>query len=324
VEELRLSAHESIGSAALEGVARAARERLSAELAALDDTVRALLKRIPLERAAAAIAAYPADRDYMALGRPAERLFATVQATGDEASAARYGHLLLLHLLGDVPSRSPAMAIPGELGPFVAAGLEGLLDAATPRAWNDGEYQKDLAVALLRALPNDGIVLIAIRKRARNLLRRARVAERLAVASDLGLAGYVRRAWFLNIHQWRGTERWKRDPGEPRVLRTAAVFERNPRLAGVIHSGWINDPALESISPAIAARAAIYLGAGGHRFRMANSRATTALALATSNTRRRLYEEGTYRPANYGIILRREKLLAWAENQAAAAGGAGG
>jgi hypothetical protein len=247
----------------------------------------------------------------MFLGHPGQRLVDELTRENGQSWAAMYGRLLILYLLGELPSRTPELAIPLTLWPVVEAGIRRLIDETEPLAWDDGAFRKDLAVALLRAVPNDAIIVIALRKRPRNLLRAARTGERLAVLREFGV-GYLRRSWVLGIHQWRGVERWMREPGEPRVLRTAELMAANPRLAAVTHSGWINDPQLDTIAPAIAARAAIYLRAGGYRFHMRNAPSTVEGALTTSSTRRRLYEEGSYRPANFGIIVKRERLLAWA------------
>ena len=81
-----------------------------------------------------------------------------------------------------------------------------------------------------------------------------------------------------------------------------------------MNAGWLNDPALATITPHLWERTQETLRRGGKMFEMVaeETDAANANALATSETRRRLYDQRTYRPGVYGMITRRSDIVGWA------------
>ena len=97
-------------------------------------------------------------------------------------------------------------------------------------------------------------------------------------------------------------------------LRLAHMMERHPHIRGMYGGSWFYDPALAMVSPRLT-----YL-----RTRPQENGAVVCYsnddphggALATSDTRRALYEKGQYLPKAYALIWPRAPLLAWARRYA--------
>jgi hypothetical protein len=93
--------------------------------------------------------------------------------------------------------------------------------------------------------------------------------------------------------------------------RTAELLEFNPEYLGVISTSWFLDPALSSISPHLAYLRAVPMENGATMLFAGYDSAGTSGALATSSSRRRLFESGRYTPALYTRIWPRSKLIGW-------------
>ena len=74
----------------------------------------------------------------------------------------------------------------------------------------------------------------------------------------------------------------------------------------------MNDPKLAAITPHLTEQAEALVTLGARRFRKRTSPDITEMALRSSATRRKLYEEGKYVPREYGLVIKRSDLLRWA------------
>lgn len=93
----------------------------------------------------------------------------------------------------------------------------------------------------------------------------------------------------------------------------AELLERHPELLGTIASSWLEDPALEQVSPRLYNRqpregGAVFLYNG-------TDSQTTNNALFRSETRRALYQQGRYQPKNYMVIWPRQQQIDWARRR---------
>jgi hypothetical protein len=89
----------------------------------------------------------------------------------------------------------------------------------------------------------------------------------------------------------------------------ARAFQNDPEAKGVFGTAWFFDPLLRSISPNLRYLYEFPLAHGATFLKVGNSEGSTASALMKSNTRRRLYEEGKYRPQQYLMLWSRDRLL---------------
>lgn len=94
-------------------------------------------------------------------------------------------------------------------------------------------------------------------------------------------------------------------------LQIAERLKRNKQIKGLVRGGWFFDPKVKAISPRLSYLYDLPKSNGASFFRIEKD--YTGNAIATSKTRRDLFEKGLYTPTNYLVIWPREKLIKWAE-----------
>jgi hypothetical protein len=97
-------------------------------------------------------------------------------------------------------------------------------------------------------------------------------------------------------------------------LCCAELYRVHPEVLGMYGSSWFYDPALDAISPRLSYLRSIPASGGAELFLMEKGGSAINNSLATSPTRRKLYEEGKYLPKSYMLAWGRAKQMAWAEN----------
>jgi hypothetical protein len=125
----------------------------------------------------------------------------------------------------------------------------------------------------------------------------------------------------------RGWGRWYNDHMDTRDLREfnpagwTASFRRfgevlalNPSVRGITGVSWFYDPAVCEISPNLAYIQQAQVANGAFRVRLGVNDADIQNATTRSPTRKRLYEEGVYRPTSYLLAWPRSPLLRWAKS----------
>lgn len=236
---------------------------------------------------------------------------------GGDAFAAAHG-LLMAEAIADFDARRPAEGYP----PSIIAEFERwharILGKVAARDWGgyagleDGLW-KDLGVAYQRVFP----------------------ASAWVVTPD---AGYDRgfltkggaRQWLTALPYMRGNAHWLtcnlsnfetarfNEAGFRHLVRLLAdVLVARPRLNGLfLGASWLYSPELPKISPHLDFHRRLALPGGAHIF-FVKPGGADSMALYTSETRRRAFAEGRYRPDDYILIWRRGPLIAWADAQQA-------
>ena len=300
---------------AIRAIAGEAHARLAEALAALSGDDRTRLQQIPLERAIEIVDSYPRQRLTQVLAKGVPQLERELLSAGGEEWSVAFRRLLLLGLLVGLPERKPMWRIPEVVWRTAEDGFRALLEdlsVSPPARWNDGDFKKDLAAAQLRAIPVNGRICEVAIRQVRNDARDATLAERLRLVAYLRTR-YWRRAWWLTSHSWRGFRPARQEAWGVFEINVAALAAVNPEVVGRVGGGWLYDPHLASITPRLSERSTGMVSIGARRFRGVESAETTRLALATSGARRKLYEEGLYRPRNWWVAIRRDDLMRWAE-----------
>jgi hypothetical protein len=288
---------------------------LDATLASLDGSELRWLDEAPLDRAVEAVRRRAPGGDYSFHNQAARTLQAQLTDAGGSAWKARYGRLLLLALVARLPSLRPELHIPELAWAEIELCLKELLAAAVASdgvpAWDAGLFVKDVGAAQFQLLPYDGMVADWHAISPRYLSREAPWRDRAALTRYLG-RDFSRPGAFMFGHEWRGYREKRRQHWGIRLARTAAIAAVNPRIRGALSSGWMNDPAVAALSPALGRKAAGFAAVGARAFPAPTDEIAVERALALSETRRRAYEAGTYRPRVHAMLIRRSDLLRWA------------
>ena len=95
--------------------------------------------------------------------------------------------------------------------------------------------------------------------------------------------------------------------------RLAELLALNPGIKGWLSASWFLDPALETISPHLAHLRKVPVENGAALFFVGEENRSSSGALATSKTRRRLFDEGKYVPATYMRAWPRKSAISWSE-----------
>lgn len=98
-------------------------------------------------------------------------------------------------------------------------------------------------------------------------------------------------------------------------LCCAELYELHPNVLGVFGSSWFYDPALNEISPRLSYLRETPLRGGAALFFVEEGGSANNNSLATSPTRRKLYEDGKYLPRNFMLAWGKTSQLAWARKQ---------
>lgn len=119
---------------------------------------------------------------------------------------------------------------------------------------------------------------------------------------------------FYQIHTHVSTlEDFNPEGWDRCYVRLAEMMVRHPEVKGMFGGSWFYDPALEKISPRL-----VYLrerpeSNGAWVFCTGDDQSGNALS--KSSTRKKMYEEGYYRPKSYAVIWPRERIIAWRKRQ---------
>lgn len=92
----------------------------------------------------------------------------------------------------------------------------------------------------------------------------------------------------------------------------ADLYQVMPGVLGMFGSSWFYDPALAQISPRLDYLRDIPVKGGAELFFYEKGGSALGNALATSSSRRQLYEEGKYMPTSYLLAWGRQAQSEWA------------
>jgi hypothetical protein len=95
------------------------------------------------------------------------------------------------------------------------------------------------------------------------------------------------------------------------MLELAELMLLDPDVLGAYGIGWFFDPKVWEVSPRLSYLGDIIKDSSGYVYRAGESQNAVESALATSPTRRSLYEQRLYVPCNYIAIWDRAALLEW-------------
>ncbi len=95
-------------------------------------------------------------------------------------------------------------------------------------------------------------------------------------------------------------------------ITAAHVLEQRPDVIGMYGIGWFFDPAVAGVSPRLGYVRELTLESGARSYCVGPTEGARGSALATSPTRKKLYEEKKYLPQDYLVVWDRKSLIEWA------------
>ena len=229
-----------------------------------------------------------------------------------------YHKLLLVTLIVQSEDRLARQSVPRSILSLIPGEFRRILSGieSNPQGFylypND-LFLKDLSICSLRAFPAGAKLINEVSGVPRRLLLQG------------GMRQFIRGLWFFScrvggfkplyeIHMHpRGLGEFTREEWDQAYLRIAELLILNPLVKGFFGGSWFYDPQLEYVSPRL-----LYLRKrpednGAQNFHIGPDDGSKANALAKSETRRKLFEEGRYQPRSYMIVWSRKDMIRWAE-----------
>lgn len=133
------------------------------------------------------------------------------------------------------------------------------------------------------------------------------------VAGILRLGGF-RKYFQIHTHKFM-LDAFNEEGWDECYLCCAELYEFHPEVLGMYGSSWFYDPVLDEISPRLSYLRQTPMAGGAELFFVEEGGAAKNNSLATSPTRRQLYEEGKYSPKSYMVAWGKAKQMAWAKNR---------
>jgi hypothetical protein len=283
---------------------------------------RDLLEKFPVETYIKYLEAYPRISHYKYISQEVETYCQRIMERSSKEALSVYHKLLLVTLISRNIDRVKNGPYPEDVKTLFARNFELILTQIEKKAFGDEFYNyprdrlmKDLAVCNLRLIPAGAEKINVCRMPRRWLLRK-------------GISQFLQGALFV-LFELRGFKPlyyYHMDSNDPDLMaefnydgwcrfykRVAALLEINRDIKGICSIPWFLDPQLEKISPRLNYLREFFTQNGGRVFYSGSDDNGIASAIAKSPTRRRLYEEGKYMPANYMGIWPRKKLIEWAK-----------
>jgi hypothetical protein len=183
-----------------------------------------------------------------------------------------------------------------------------------PVGWNSLEsdiFLKDFGLASLR-LYAAAAQLIDLRSGLpRSLLFRSGLDGLVRGVRMLADCGGFKP--MLQIHTHTAYLEEFNEAGWEECYRTCVdIYRARPEIRGMCGGSWFYDPQLSSISPRLAYLVETPCGAGAHLLFTDKTGDFVQDAIATSPSRRKLYDEGKYHPRRYTLVWSRAAQMKWA------------
>jgi len=223
---------------------------------------------------------------------------------------------LLATLISGVQKQAFNKHIPVKLLPETLFHLQRVVEAlkdvpAKHMRLNNDIFLKDLGICRLEVFPCVALIVEKNATVSRRLFIGDGIGQMLRVATLAAVSG-GRFSPYFEIHAHKPMLNHFNPEGWTKCYHLIAeLLGHYPEYRGLIGGSWFFDPEVARISPHLAYLRQIPLEGGASFFRYGSSQADINNALAKSETRRVLFEEGRYQPTCYCMIWPKDKLLRW-------------
>ena len=244
------------------------------------------------------------------------------QRLGETGTGAAL-HLAIVQALHDTLASGRLAALPPRVQAHQLRQFQRIVQTCRPDAeWltlDNDLCHKDFGLATLRLYAGAAQLIDPRCGIARSIL----MADGLggmaqATAAIARLGGF---SPYFQIHTHTAYLDEFNEEGWNECYRTCAdLYALHPQCLGMYGGSWFYDPALAEISPRLTYLAQVPLQAGAERLLLARQGEFVDDAIATSPTRRKLHEEGKYKPCSYLLAWGRHAQVQWAQANPGRAG----
>ncbi len=234
---------------------------------------------------------------------------------GGEVFAAAHA-TLMVEAIADFAGHAPTEGYPPSIVAEFERSLTRILRKIAAADWTDysapgDRLWKDFGLACQRVFPASAWVVTPGAGYDRGFLTKGGLGQFLTALP------YMRGNdhWLTcNLNEYE-KHRFNETGFRELIRLLADVLKARPKLNGLfLGASWLYSPVLPTISPRLDFHRRLALP-GGARIFFARAGGADSMALHASETRRKAFAEGRYRPDDYILIWRRDALIAWADAQ---------
>ncbi len=235
---------------------------------------------------------------------------------GDTRLESLYPRYGLVSLVARLEPREFDFCLPRSVEALMPPQLERIVDQV--ETFDEKHFEacreeafKDLGLLRGRLVPTGSRFIEKTHRPSRRVLLWGGPRQFLRAVRRFGLSGSgLVPSLAMHFHLWALGEH----DSEAQVRgfhRCADVLAVNPRLKGNVGESWLVDPRVGALASHLGFPSRLTRENGGEIFLTGHRRRATRLATANSDHRRRLVEEGTYRPVEYLRFWPREAMIEW-------------
>jgi hypothetical protein len=286
----------------------------------MGSSANSFLAKYPIENAVELVFAQRPIRNYDSLSDKLADQFKAMESAADGLINSNYKKLMLIELmlvsLSRLPNRLPLAIRSRYLRNFERIYLKCCADPELSKEfadYKDDGFLKNLGICSMFILP------LGAQKVNKNSLPLYWIKE-ISAEEKINFFGkyifkYRGRSPFYDMHTDSQDKELLEDFNETGwrefLLELADLMLLDPDVLGAYGIGWFFDPKVWEVSPRLSYLGDIIKESSGYVFRAGENQNAAESALATSPTRRSLYEQKLYVPCNYIAIWDRASLLKW-------------
>ena len=233
-----------------------------------------------------------------------------------DAEAFRRGIIARFAL--DLPTTTIEMKLPPRILAEYPAMLKRLLKNLAEIPDDDWDpYARDICLALGLLLPVGAQDINWNASRGPRMFLAGALKERRPVLLWRYVFGKYWNNWLESHTDARHLSHFNAVGWGDAYKSIASLMRVRPTVPAYISSSWYFDPVVREISPRLAYLQDVPLRNGAYVIRNGPGQVHTDRATLTSATRRKLVEEGRYKPVCYTLIWPRKHMIEWASNNSA-------
>jgi len=231
-------------------------------------------------------------------------------------SAEVFRRAIIARFALDLPSTIKEMNLPPIILAEYPAMLKRLLRNLTEIPDDDWDpYARDICLALGLLLPAGPQDINWNAGRSPRMFVTSAIKERRPFLIWRYLFGRYWHNWLESHTDSRHLAQFNENGWRCAYRCIADLMRVWPNVPAYVASAWFYDPVVREISPRLAYLQDVPLGNGAYVIRNGPGQIHTDRATITSATRRKLVEEGEYKPICYTLIWPRKHIIKWATSE---------